>query len=113
MTIVEQRNLKEHTKRVHPGFPHRERLAKGQGKLGFTTEPKPKRPRTDFEQDELAALDELPEESKELACPSCERVFYNEYDLNDHEITTASHTRMQNKILKILRKTSYVMSRKK
>ena len=29
----EQRNLKEHTKRVHPGFPHRERLAKGQGKL--------------------------------------------------------------------------------
>ena len=68
MTIVEQRHLKEHTKRVHPGFPHRERLAKGQGKLGITTEPKPKRPRTDFE---LAALDELPEELTDMACPSC------------------------------------------
>ena len=76
--------MKEHTKRVHPGFPHRERLAKGQGKLGITTEPKPKRPRTDFE---LAALDELPEEPKELACPSCARIFYNEDNLNDHEMT--------------------------
>ena len=72
----EQRNLKEHTKRVSPGFPHRKRLAKGQGKLGFTIVPKPKRPMTDFDQDELAAIDELPEESSELICPSCERVFY-------------------------------------
>ena len=79
----ELRNIKEHTKRVHPGFPHRQRLAKGPGKLGFTAELKPKRPRIDFEQDELAALDELPEEATDLACPSCERVFYN-----DHKITT-------------------------
>ena len=83
-----QRNLREHTKRVHPGFPYRERLSKGQGKLRFTTDPKPKRPRTDLEQDELAALDQLPEESTELACLSCERVFYNEDDLNYHEMTT-------------------------
>ena len=59
-----------------------------QEKLGFITEPKPKRPRTDFEQDKLAALDQLPEEPTELVCPSCERVFYNEYDLNGHEMTT-------------------------
>ena len=57
----EKRNLKEHTQRVHPDFPQQERIAKGQRKLGFTTKPKPKRPRTDFEQDELAELDELPE----------------------------------------------------
>ena len=42
----EQRNLKEHTKRVNPGCPHREMLAKGQWILGFTTEPKPKTPWT-------------------------------------------------------------------
>ena len=42
----EQRNLKEDTKRVNPGCPHREMLAKGQWKLEFTTEPKPKTPRT-------------------------------------------------------------------
>ena len=40
-------------------------LAKGQGKLGFTTEPEPKRPQTDIEQDELARLYELPEEPTE------------------------------------------------
>ena len=71
----EKRNLKEHTQEVHPDFPQQERITKGQRKLGFTTEPKPKRPRTDFEQDELAALDELPEEATYLACPSCEGVF--------------------------------------
>ena len=42
---------------------------------------------TDYEQDELAALDELPEEPTDLAFPSFERVFYNKDNLNDHEIT--------------------------
>ena len=42
----EQRNLKEHTKRVNPGGAHQEMLDKGQWIFGFTTEPKPKTPRT-------------------------------------------------------------------
>ena len=42
----EHRNLKEHTKRVNPGCPHREMLAKGQWILEFTTEPKHKTLRT-------------------------------------------------------------------
>ena len=83
-----EKKEKKHAQRVHPGFPNRERLAKGQGKPELTNEPKPKRPRTYFEQDELAVIDKFPENRTQLACPLCERVFYNEDDLNDHEMTT-------------------------
>ena len=65
-------NLTEYRKkRVYPYFPHKERLAKGQGKLGFTNEPIPKRPQTDLEQKKPAGLYKLPEE------PPC--IFHPQY----------------------------------